>query len=200
MNNGTDGLVSGEGNQIQSDKVLVNSKNNVIGGDYVNVIGGGQNSAPQNGVALFNCSGYTSTIENETAFNNIQQPFYHSSDLTKYDVSGINSTPLEILPIKYGYWTEIVDSYITIFYNGASVTEFTSHKLNLQFSSETYDLCTFDNGITASSVGAKQRGVIITNKLFKEDGISIASNGNLGSSGTAIIRIEIFYRLHKLLE
>jgi len=198
--NGTDGLILGEDNLIAGDKSLINSKQNVVNGDYVTVIGGQNNAVPMDGVTLINCDSYQPSIENESAISNIQQPFYHSIELTKYDVSGIHTTALEIMSAKYGYWTEIVDSYITVYFNGASVVEFSSHKLNLQYSSDTYHICNYDNGITAVSVATKQRGVIVTDVEFLEDGISIKSNGNLGSTGSGIIKIELFYRLHKLLE
>lgn len=196
---GTDQVVLGEENNIQTDKVLINSKENTINNEYASIVGGRANNVYNTGTSLINCEGYLTTLDNEAAVNNIQQPFYVASAFTAYDVSGMNGTPLLMIPAYLGYWIEVVDAYATIYFDGASPVAYEASALRLIYETAGTILNVMDDGISSQVIGAKVRGVMQT-KLMLDEPVMLTSAGALDDNGTGILRIEVFYRLHKFYQ
>jgi hypothetical protein len=119
--------------------------------------------------------------------------------LTVAELNNLNSTPIEILPIQTGYWVEVYDAYITVFFGTATPVAYNNHKLHLQYNGDGTHLLEFDNGITRVTTATKQRGININDLPFKELAIEIHSAGNLGASGNSQMLIELEYRLHPII-
>jgi hypothetical protein len=199
-NNYNDVLSYGSENQIAGDSILNNSNGNIINGSEINVLGGENNTAIHNNTTLINCESYTTHKEGQVVFNNIDQPLLASRVLTVAELQSLNSTPIEILVKQDGYWTEIYDAYITVFF-GAEPTPsgYNSHKLNLEYTGDGTHLLEFDNGITAVTTATKQRGINVNDLPFKELAVEIHSAGNLGAVGNSQMLIELEYRLHPII-
>jgi hypothetical protein len=199
---GVDILSQGSNNISQGYEQLINSTDNFVNGNQINVLGGSNNILSNNGSTYINTNDYQSIRDGETVINNIDQPLLASRILTISELQNLHTTPIQILSIQNGYWTEIYDAYITVFFGiTASPRGYTSKKLHLQITGgDGTQLLNFDNGITTSNVAKKQRGVNIYDLPFKEGAIEIHTAGNLGTSGNSQILIELEYRLHPIIQ
>ena len=198
---GVDVIGQGSDNSLQGYEQIVNSTGNFVNANQVNILGGADNTIINNGGTYIGTNDYTSVREGETVINNIDQPLLATHILTVAELQSLNTTPIEILPIQTGYWTEVYDAYITVFY-GTTVTPtgYNSHKLHLQYNGDGTHLLEFDNAITSSNVAKKQRGININDLPFKELAVVIDTAGNLGAAGNSQMLIELEYRLHPIIQ
>jgi hypothetical protein len=198
--NYNDVLSYGNTNQIAGDSIINNSNGNIINGSKINVLGGKNNTAIHNNTTLINCDTYTTFREGQAVTNNIDQPLLATRVLTIAELSSLNTTPITILPKQDGFWTEIYDAYITVFFGSTSPkTGYNNHKLHLQYNGDGTHLLEFDNGITAKTTATKLRGVNVYDLPFKELAVEIHSQGNLGAAGNSEMLIELEYRLHPII-
>jgi hypothetical protein len=198
---GVDVIGQGSDNTIQGYEQIVNSTGNFVNANQVNILGGSDNTIINNGGTYIGTNDYESVREGETVINNIDQPLLATHILTVAELNNLNSTPIEILPIQTGYWTEIYDAYITVFFGTtATPTGYNNKKLHLQYNGDGTHLLEFDNGITASNVATKQRGININDLPFKELAVQIHTAGNLGAAGNSQMLIELEYRLHPIIQ
>ena len=198
---GVDVIAQGSNNTIQGYEQVVNSDGNFVNASKVAILGGENNTVLNNNVTLINTNDYTSIRDGEVIINNIHQPYYASRVLTVAELQALHSTPIQILPIQTGYWVEVYDAYITVFF-GTTVTPtgYNNHKLHLQYNGDGTHLLEFDNGITIVTTATKQRGININDLPFKELAIEIHSAGNLGAAGNSQMLIELEYRLHPIIQ
>jgi len=198
---GVDVIGQGSDNSLQGYEQIINSTGNFVNANQVNILGGADNTIINNGGTYIGTNDYESVREGETVINNIDQPLLATHILTVAELNNLNSTPIEILPIQTGYWTEIYDAYITVFF-GTTVTPtgYNSHKLHLQYNGDGTHLLEFDNAITSSNVAKKQRGININDLPFKELAVEIDTAGNLGAAGNSEMLIELEYRLHPIIQ
>ena len=192
--------VSGQNNLVRGQANLVNSDLNLINGILNSVLGGGNNQLNNNNGTYLNANNYQSVRDGEVVINNIDQPLLVSRVLTVSELRNLNSTPIELLASVDGYWTEVYDAYITMFFEAATPVAYNNHKLHLQYDGDGTHLLEFDNRITTSVVATKQRGVNINDLPFKNLAIQIHSAGNLGTSGNGKALIELQYRLHRIIQ
>ena len=192
--------VSGQDNKVRGEANLVNSKNNLINGEYISVFGGGNNQLNNNGGTYLNTNNYESVRDGETVINNIDQPLLVSRVLTVSELQNLHTTPIELLAAVDGYWTEIYDAYITMFFEATTPSGYNNHKLHLQYSGDGTHLLEFDNRITTVTTATKQRGVNKNDLPFKNLAVQIHSAGNLGTSGNGKALIELEYRLHRIIQ
>jgi hypothetical protein len=198
---GVDVIGQGSDNTLQGYEQIVNSTGNFVNANQVNVLGGENNTIINNGGTYIGCENYESVRDGEAVINNIDQPLLATHILTVAELNNLNSTPIEILAAQSGYWTEVYDAYITVFFGTTgSPTGYNSHKLHLQYNGDGTHLLEFDNAITSSNVAKKQRGINIYDLPFKELAIEIHSQGNLGASGNSQMLIELEYRLHPIIQ
>jgi hypothetical protein len=197
---GVDILAQGSNNLLQGYEQLVNSDGNFVLGSKVNLLGGENNIIINDNVTLINCDTYTTNRDGQAVTNNIDQPLLITRVLTIAELQSLNTTPITILPIQDGFWTEIYDAYITVFFGSTSPkTGYNNHKLHLQYNGDGTKLLKFDNGITAKTTATKLRGVNVYDLPFKELAVEIHSQGNLGASGNSEMLIELEYRLHTII-
>jgi hypothetical protein len=198
---GVDVIAQGSNNIVQGYEQIVNSTGNFVNANQVNILAGADNTILNNGVTLIGTNSYTSQRDAQVVINNIDQPLLASRILTISELQNLHATPIQILSIQNGYWTEIYDAYITVFFGTtASPRGYANKKLHLQITGgDGTQLLTFDNSITTSNVAIKQRGVNIYDLPFKEGAIEIHTAGNLGTSGNSQILIELEYRLHPII-
>jgi hypothetical protein len=130
---------------------------------------------------------------------NIDQPLLTTRILTVAELKSLHTTPIQLLASVDGYWIEIYDAYITVFFESATPVAYNNHKLHLQYSGDGTHLLEFDNGITMVTVATKQRGININDLPFKNLAVQIHSAGNLGTSGNGKALIELEYRLHRII-
>lgn len=197
---GVDVIAQGSDNTIQGYEQIVNSTGNFVNANQVNVLGGADNTILNNGGTYIGTSNYTSVRDGETVINNIDQPLLVSRTLTVSEIQNLHTTPIQILAIQSGYWTEIYDAYITVFFGTTgSPNGYNNKKLHLQYNGDGTHLLEFDNAITASNVATKQRGININDLPFKELAVQIHSAGALGASGNSQMLIELEYKLHPII-
>jgi len=196
-----DNTIQGYENNISGGTNIVNSNGNIVNANGVSILGGANNISNQDGGTYIGSNNYQSVMPGETIINNIHQSFLATRILSVSELQNLHSTPIQILPIQNGYWTEVYDSYITVFFGTtASSRGYTNKKLHLQITGgDGTHLLEFDNSITTSNIAIKQRGVNIYDLPFKEGAIEIHTAGNLGTSGNGQIIIELQYRLHPII-
>lgn len=192
--------VSGQNNLVRGQANLVNSDNNLMNGILNSVLGGGNNQLNNNNGTYLNANNYQSVRDGEVVINNIDQPLIVSRVLTVSELRNLNTTPIQLLAAVDGYWTEVYDAYITMFFEAATPVAYNDHKLHLQYNGDGTHLLEFDNRITTSVVAKKQRGININDLPFKNLAIQIHSAGNLGTSGNGKALIELEYRLHRIIQ
>jgi hypothetical protein len=192
--------VSGEDNMVRGEANLVNSDLNLINGRLNSVFGGGNNQLNNNNGTYLNTNNYQSVRDGEVVVNNIDQPLLVSRVLTVSELRNLNTTPIELLAAVDGYWTEVYDAYITMFFEAVTPVAYSNHKLHLQYTGDGTHLLEFDNGITRVTAATKQRGININDLPFKDLAIQIHSQGNLGTSGNGKALIELEYRLHRIIQ
>jgi hypothetical protein len=198
---GVDVIGQGSDNSLQGYEQIVNSTGNFVNANQVNILGGADNTVLNNNVTLIGSEDYTSERDGQVVVNNIDQPLLATHILTVAELQSLNTTPIEILPIQTGYWVEVYDAYITVFFGTTgSPTGYNSHKLHLQYNGDGTHLLEFDNAITSSNVAKKQRGINILDLPFKELAVEIHSSGNLGAAGNSQMLIELEYRLHPIIQ
>jgi hypothetical protein len=196
---GVDVIGQGNDNTLQGYEQIVNSDGNFVNASKVNILGGSDNTVLNNNVTLINTNDYTSQRDGQVVVNNIDQPLLATHILTVAELQSLNTTPIEILPIQTGYWTEVYDAYITVFFGTATPVAYNNHKLHFQYNGDGTHLLDFDNGITHVTTATKQRGKNINDLPFKELAVEIHSQGNLGASGNSQMLIELEYRLHPII-
>ena len=198
---GVDVIGQGSDNTLQGYEQIINSTGNFVNAYQVNVLGGADNTVLNNGVTLIGTNDYTSERDNQSVINNIDQPLLATHILTVAELNNLNTTPIQILAAQSGYWIEIYDAYITVFFGTtATPTGYNSHKLHLQYNGDGTHLLEFDNAITSSNVAKMQRGVNVNDLPFKDLAVEIHSSGNLGAAGNSQMLIELEYRLHPIIE
>jgi hypothetical protein len=197
--NYNDVLSYGSENQIAGDSILNNSNGNIINGSKITVLGGENNTAIHNNTTLLNCDSYSTFRNGQSVTNNIDQPLLASRVLTVAEIQSLNTTPIQILAKQNGYWIEIYDAYITVFFGAATPAGYNNHKLHLQYNGDGTHLLEFDNAITSKTTATKQRGININDLPFKELAVEIHCAGNLGAAGNSKMLIELEYRLHPII-
>jgi hypothetical protein len=172
----------------ESDNTIVNSQGNNYAGEYINILGGGDNQIYASNVNLLNCSGYTSSIQGEQVINNIQYPFYAASGFTQYDVSGIGATPVCIIPRFEGYFT--FDPLV-------AAVAYTSDVIKLIYETSTTEIANLSADLVTSDEDARYKGDIISDVGQLDDAVFITSGGEGLTDGNGNIKIEVYYRLIK---
>ena len=197
---GVDVIGQGSDNTLQGYEQIINSTGNFVNANQVNVLGGADNTVLNNNVTLIGATDYTSERDGQVVINNIDQPLLATHILTVAELNNLNTTPIEILAAQSGYWIEVYDAYITVFFGTtATPTGYNSHKLHLQYNGDGTHLLEFDNAITSSNVAKMQRGVNVNDLPFKDLAVEIHSAGNLGAAGNSQMLIELEYRLHPII-
>jgi hypothetical protein len=196
---GVDVIGQGNENTLQGYEQIVNSNGNFVNANQVNILGGENNTVLNNNVTLIGATDYTSIRDGQVVINNIDQPLLVSRVLTVSELQNLRTTPIEILAAQSGYWTEIYDAYVTMFFGASTPAAYNNHKLHLQYNGDGTHLLEFDNGITHVTTATKQRGVNINDLPFKNLAIEIHSAGNLGAAGNGQLLIELEYRLHPII-
>jgi hypothetical protein len=192
--------ISGQDNRVQGSANTINSNNNLVNGELINVFGGANNQLNNNNATYIGTTNYKSVRDGEAVINNIDQPLLATRVLTVPELNNLHTTPIEILPIQDGFWTEVYDAYITVFFGATSPkTGYNNHKLHLQYNGDGTQLLKFDNSITRATTATKQRGVNVYDLPFKELAVEIHSAGNLGAAGNSEMLIELEYRLHPII-
>ena len=196
---GVDVIGQGSDNTLQGYEQIINSTGNFVNAYQVNVLGGADNTVLNNGVTLIGTNDYTSERDNQSVINNIDQPLLATHILTVAELNNLNTTPIEILAAQSGYWTEVYDAYITVFFGASTPVRYNNHKLHFQYTGDGTHLLEFDNGITHVTTATKQRGINKNDLPFKNLAVEIHSAGNLGASGNGQMLIELEYRLHPII-
>jgi len=191
--------VSGRENNVQGEANLINSNNNLVNGELINVLGGGNNQLNNNGGTYVGTSNYKSVLDGESVINNIDQPLLTTKVLTVLELQNLHTTPIQLLPSIEGFWTEIYDAYITVFFEALTPVAYNNHKLHFQYTGDGTHLLEFDNGITHVTTATKQRGINLNDLPFKNLAVEIHSAGNLGAAGNGQMLIELEYRLHPII-
>jgi hypothetical protein len=194
-----DVIGQGSENTLEGFEQIVNSTGNYVNGNQINVLGGADNTILNNGGTYIGTNDYTSVRDGETVINNIDQPLLVSRVLTVSELNNLHTTPIEILPIQTGYWVEVYNAYITVFFGTATPVAYNNHKLHFQYNGDGTHLLEFDNGITMVTTATKQRGINKYDLPFKSLAIEIHSQGNLGATGNGQMLIELEYRLHPII-
>ena len=194
-----DNTIQGYENNISGGTNVVNSNNNILNANGVSILGGSNNIANQNKGTYLGCENYQSVRPGETVTNNIDQPLLATRILTVAELNNLNTTPIQILAAQSGYWTEVYDAYITVFFGASTPAAYNNHKLHFQYTSDGTHLLEFDNGITHVTTATKQRGINKNDLPFKNLAVEIHSAGNLGASGNGQMLIELEYRLHPII-
>ena len=198
---GVDVIGQGSDNTLQGYEQIVNSTGNFVNANQVNVLGGADNTVLNNNVTLIGTEEYTSQRDGQVVINNIDQPLLATRVLTVAELNNLSTTPITILAVQTGYWVEVYDAYITVFFGTtATPTGYNNHKLHLQYNGDGTHLLEFDNAITSSNVAKKQRGININDLPFKELAVEIHSAGTLGAAGNSQMLIELEYRLHPIIQ
>jgi hypothetical protein len=196
---GVDVIAQGSENTLSGYEQIVNSTGNFVNAYQVNILGGADNTVLNNNVTLIGSENYESQRDGQVVINNIDQALLVSRVLTVSEINNLHTTPIEILPIQTGYWVEVYDAYITVFFGTATPVAYNNHKLHFQYNGDGTHLLEFDNGITRVTTATKQRGVNITDLPFKSLAVEIHSQGNLGAVGNGQMLIELEYRLHPII-
>jgi hypothetical protein len=187
----------GEGNVqgSETDNAIVNSQGNAYAGEYINILGGANNQVAASNVNLLNCSGYTAGVYGEQVINNIQYPFYAASGFTQYDVSGIYTTPVCIIPKFDGYYTEITDIYGQVIYDPlVSPSAYNATKIQLKYENDSTTIAELPSALTSSAVNTRYKGAVIANLAQFEDAVFITSKEEM-TGGNSAINVEVYYRL-----
>ena len=190
----------GEGTKMgsESDNTIVNSQGNNYAGEYINILGGGDNQIYASNVNLLNCSGYTSSIQGEQVINNIQYPFYAASGFTQYDVSGIGATPVCIIPRFEGYFIEITGLYGQITFDPlVAAVAYTSDTIKLIYETSMTEIANLSTDLVTSDEDARYKGDVISDVGQLDDAVFITSGGEGLTDGNGNIKIEVYYRLIK---
>jgi hypothetical protein len=196
---GVDIIGQGSENTLRGYEQIVNSTGNFVNAYQVNILGGSDNTILNNGGTYIGTNNYSSVRDGEVVINNIDQPLLASRVLTVSELSTLHTTPVQILAAQSGYWTEIYDAYITVFFGATTPVRYNNHKLHFQYTGDGTHLLEFDNGITHVTSATKQRGINKNDLPFKELAVEIHSAGNLGAAGNGQILIELEYRLHPII-
>jgi hypothetical protein len=200
LTKGGDILLLGRENNVSGDINLINSNGNLVNGERISVLGGENNILNSTDGTYLGCEDFTSVRNGEVVIKNIDQPLLTTRILTVAELKSLHTTPIQLLASVDGYWIEIYDAYITVFFESATPVAYNNHKLHLQYSGDGTHLLEFDNGITMVTVATKQRGININDLPFKNLAVQIHSAGNLGTSGNGKALIELEYRLHRIIQ
>lgn len=192
--------VSGQNNLVRGQANLVNSDLNLINGILNSVLGGGNNQLNNNNGTYLNANNYQSVRDGEVVINNIDQPLLVTRVLTVSELQNLHTTPIELLAAVDGYWTEVYDAYITMFFEAATPVAYNNVDLNIEFLGGADIYLVFDNAITTVLRATKQRGVNNLNKEFQNESVTISASSTLGTSGNGKILIELEYRLHRIIQ
>lgn len=199
ITNQTSQTTQGEGNQqgADTDNVVVNSKDNSYAGEYINILGGGDNDVFANNVGLYGCSGYIASIEGEQAINNIQQPFQVTYDLASAVIGLSHENDTVVLPKFDGYYTEIYNAYATLDAGGAAYNNTVTYLDYGTTSAGVNGVANWAASFLSSATDAAQRAVISEHSILRSEDIVWKSASN-PDSGTGSVRLYIHYRLIKI--
>lgn len=174
-----------------SKSIIVEGDYNTIGDNTLNtIILGDYNEIPSNhnGAMWIN--------------NNNVVPYCKTVILTTGETHNLHTNPLKVLDKIDGYFTDVYDAYLTIYYlSGVTPTAYTNRTMGLIYSgdSEANHVALFDNRITTSTVQEKHRGTITTDFPLKSTNVILYTSGTLNTSGNAHFKLELYYRLHKII-
>lgn len=191
---GGDTMVQGSGNNVsRADDVMATGREQGVFADGIAVIGGALNTASLPGVKLLNCTGYITQYEDEVAINNIQQPLYARMSIPASSIIDSAGTPIEILPRFYGFITEIMTAYCTIYpvtlpYDNANIW--------LAYgSAPATPILSWSNTLISALAKTRQRGALTDNGDQFENSIVFSSDINPIGPGDSYILIEVEYKL-----
>lgn len=189
----------GQNNKMgsQTDNTIINSQGNNYAGEYINILGGGDNQIYASNVNLLNCSGYISSIQGEQVINNIQYPFYAASGFTQYDVSAIGATPVCIIPRFEGYFVEVTGLYGQITFAPGDSAAYTSDVIKLIYETSTTEIANLSADLVTSDKDARYKGDVISDVGQLDEAVFITSTGEGLTGGVGNIKIEVYYRLIK---
>ncbi len=197
FNGNSNNMSYGDGNVqgSETDNAIVNSQGNAYAGEYINILGGANNQVAASNVNLLNCTGYTAGVYGEQVINNIQYPFYAASGFTQYDVTGIYTTPVCIIPKFDGYYTEITDIYGQVIYDPVdSPSAYNATKIQLKYENDSTAIAELPSALTSSAVDTRYKGTVIANLAQFEDAVFITSKEEM-TGGNSAINVEVYYRL-----
>jgi hypothetical protein len=189
----------GQNNKMgsQTDNTIINSQGNNYAGEYINVLGGGNNQVYASNVNLLNCSGYISSIEGEQVINNIQQPFYAASAFTRYDVSGIGTTPVCVIPKYEGYFIEVTGFYGQVTFGVGDSTGYSSEKVKIKYGPTGVTIGEIATGLSTATTDKRYTGTLFADIASEEEAVFITSGSEGLVGGNGNIKIEVYYRLIK---
>jgi hypothetical protein len=197
FNGNSNNMSYGDGNVqgSETDNAIVNSQGNAYAGEYINILGGANNQVAASNVNLLNCSGYTAGVYGEQVINNIQYPFYAASGFTQYDVSGIYTTPVCIIPKFDGYYTEVTDIYGQVIYDPlVSPSAYNATKIQLKYQNDSTTIAELPDALISSAVDTRYKGTVIADLAQFEDAVFITSKEEI-TGGNSAINVEVYYRL-----
>jgi hypothetical protein len=195
----SDNYFNGYNNISQGGTQLINSDGNLINADKITVLGGENNTLINDGGTYLGTNNYKSVRDKETVINNIDQPLNARIILRSAELQNLNTTPIEVLASVDGFWTEIFDAYITMYFENATPVAYNNVTLSLQYNGDATSLCDFVNGITAVTTATKQRGEVVLDSAFKSLAVEIIAASTLGAAGNGKALIELHYRLHPII-
>lgn len=190
-------FVQGSDNSLTGDALLVNSYGNTVNGNGITVLSGARNNLVNDNSVYLNASGYTSVRDGEVVINNIDQAINKTISLSVYDVSGIDTIPLEVLPVITGFWAELYDAYMTIYFEGETPVAYDLSAFKIKYSSGGV-LSVFDSSLTTQVVAKKARGLTNSHPLFENEPMQLYTDDPIGASGNGKFTLELHYRLHMI--
>lgn len=191
---GGDTMIQGSGNTAsRADDIVITGRENAGMADGIVILGGALNIASMPGAKLLNCTGYIQQYEDEVAINNIQQPLYGRLSIPASSIITSAGTPIQILPRFYGFITEVVRSYCTIYnvflpYDNADI--FLAYG-----SAPSTPILSWSPTLISALTKTRQKGALVEPATQSEDTVVFSSNINPVGPGDSYAVIEVEYKL-----
>lgn len=195
-----DQTIQGNDNNIQGDKIIVNSDTNIVNGVKVNILSGSNNTVSNNDVTLIGTNNYTTFRDGQTVVGGFDMPLTYTFEIDSTIVQDLKTTEYDIITPPDGFWIELYDMYATLLFKDLTPVGYNSHPVKIKYSGDSNSdyLGTCDSGFIAKDVANTVRGTIIRDKLLQPTKLVLFSAGDLGTSGNGYLQIQIQYRLHQI--
>jgi hypothetical protein len=195
-----DQTIQGNDNNIQGDKIIVNSDTNIVNGVKVNVLAGGGNTVSNNDVTLIGTDNYTTFRDGQTVIGGFDMPLTYTFEIDSTIVQELHETNYDIITPPEGFWIELYDMYATLLFKDLTPVGYNSHPIIIKYNGDSNSeyIGTCDSGFIAKVVANTVRGTITRDKGLQETKLVLFSAGNLGTRGNGYLQIKIQYRLHQI--
>lgn len=211
INNGNFSKINGDNNTIGYSNFIkvsgyYNTINGVSGDSKSVIVEGNYNNVGDNTLNTIVLGDYNEIPSNFNGAmwinNNNVVPYCKTVILTTGETHTLHTNPLKVLDKIDGYYTEVYDAYLSIYYlSGVTPSAYTNRTMGLLYSgdSEANHVALFDNRITTSTVQEKHRGIITTDIPLKSNNIILYTSGSLNNTGNGHFKLEVYYKLHKII-